>query len=254
MRNLPRPVLITVAVSVLGGWSLSTPGCAAKPPVPEPPAAAEPVAATSGPEAGAAGGAASARPPTAKSSAAAASVPTPAGSAGAGSAVPLAHGQTAEERRAALDQRLNDSLGSFDAKLRIEQEKIAKERDARQSTVTTVSNSASGNTDTGGGVAEGSARDAGSAGGDDRNRRRGRSGSQGDLKSDRTAGDLKSDRSSGNTSAAGNGAVSKEIPDGNDDDVVARRLRKAAEQETDPELKDKLWQEYVEYKKNTQGK
>jgi hypothetical protein len=29
-------------------------------------------------------------------------------------------------------------------------------------------------------------------------------------------------------------------------------LRKAAEQETDPELKDKLWTEYVEYKKNAQ--
>ena len=31
-----------------------------------------------------------------------------------------------------------------------------------------------------------------------------------------------------------------------------RRIRKAAERETDPELKDKLWKEYVEYKKNTQ--
>jgi len=43
------------------------------------------------------------------------------------------------------------------------------------------------------------------------------------------------------------------IPDGSDDDVVARRLRKAAEQETDPELKEKLWQEYIEYKKSAQG-
>jgi hypothetical protein len=31
-------------------------------------------------------------------------------------------------------------------------------------------------------------------------------------------------------------------------------LRKAAEQETDPELKEKLWKEYTEYKKNAQGK
>jgi hypothetical protein len=31
---------------------------------------------------------------------------------------------------------------------------------------------------------------------------------------------------------------------------VARRLRKAAEQETDPELKEKLWKEYINYKKN----
>ena len=36
-----------------------------------------------------------------------------------------------------------------------------------------------------------------------------------------------------------------------DDDIVARQLREAAEQESDPELKKKLWKEYEEYKKNT---
>lgn len=36
-----------------------------------------------------------------------------------------------------------------------------------------------------------------------------------------------------------------------DDDIVARQLREAAENETDPELKEKLWKEYEEYKKNT---
>lgn len=33
-----------------------------------------------------------------------------------------------------------------------------------------------------------------------------------------------------------------------DDDIVARQLREAAEKETDPELKEKLWQEYRKYK------
>jgi hypothetical protein len=33
--------------------------------------------------------------------------------------------------------------------------------------------------------------------------------------------------------------------------VVARQLRKAAEQETDPELKKKLWEEYRKYKQGT---
>ncbi len=37
--------------------------------------------------------------------------------------------------------------------------------------------------------------------------------------------------------------------DGHDDDIVARQLREAAEKETDPELKEKLWKEYEEYKK-----
>jgi hypothetical protein len=35
-----------------------------------------------------------------------------------------------------------------------------------------------------------------------------------------------------------------------DDDIVARQLREAAENETDPELKAKLWKEYEEYKKS----
>ena len=34
-----------------------------------------------------------------------------------------------------------------------------------------------------------------------------------------------------------------------DDDIVARQLREAAEKETDPELKKKLWQEYEAYKR-----
>jgi len=40
--------------------------------------------------------------------------------------------------------------------------------------------------------------------------------------------------------------------DGSDDDIVARQLREAAEQETDPELKEKLWREYEAYKRGVQ--
>lgn len=39
-----------------------------------------------------------------------------------------------------------------------------------------------------------------------------------------------------------------DIPDGSDDDVVARQIREAAEQETDPVLREKLWEEYRKYK------
>jgi len=42
-----------------------------------------------------------------------------------------------------------------------------------------------------------------------------------------------------------------DIPDGSDDDVVARQLREAAEKETDPELRKKLWEEYRKYKAGT---
>ena len=39
--------------------------------------------------------------------------------------------------------------------------------------------------------------------------------------------------------------------DKDDDDIVARQLREAAENETDPELKKRLWEKYEEYKKST---
>lgn len=170
--------------------------------------------------------------------------------------------QTAEERRAALDERLNDSLGAFDAHLREEQQKTAQERDARQATVsatTAAAADASGASSASAGAnapadvsaagatagASASSTSAGlHGGGAQRARRESRDARAGDLKSDRSAG------SDGNV--GGNGAAAAVIPDGNDDDIVARRIRKAAELETDPELKDKLWKEYVAYKKNSQ--
>jgi hypothetical protein len=169
-----------------------------------------------------------------------------------GAASPSDRAQTPDERRAALDRRLNDSLGSFDERLRKEQQRIAQERDARQATVTTVA--AANGSPKSDPTADQNAEAAGSTPTDlpqkssasQRGTTESRSARGGDLKSDKTAG--------GGGSASGNGAMSNEIPAGNDDDVIARRLRRAAEQETDPELKDKLWKEYVEYKKNTQGK
>jgi hypothetical protein len=43
----------------------------------------------------------------------------------------------------------------------------------------------------------------------------------------------------------------RDIPDGSDDDVVARQLREAAEAERDPELRARLWDEYRRYKRGT---
>lgn len=39
-----------------------------------------------------------------------------------------------------------------------------------------------------------------------------------------------------------------DLPDGSNDDVVARQIREAAMTESDPELRDKLWDEYRKYK------
>lgn len=44
-----------------------------------------------------------------------------------------------------------------------------------------------------------------------------------------------------------------DVGDGSDDDIVARQIRRAAETEADPELREKLWDEYRKYKAGTKG-
>jgi hypothetical protein len=56
---------------------------------------------------------------------------------------------------------------------------------------------------------------------------------------------------SGSTQPTGKSAPPAGTPNGSDDDVVARQLREAAEKETDPVLKKKLWEEYRKYKQGT---
>ena len=47
---------------------------------------------------------------------------------------------------------------------------------------------------------------------------------------------------------AGAGQIPDDIPDANDDDIIARQLREAAMQVTNPALKEALWDEYRRYK------
>lgn len=50
------------------------------------------------------------------------------------------------------------------------------------------------------------------------------------------------------TVSAKNGAIPEDIPAANNDDAVAAQIRLAAENETDPEIREKLWNEYRKYK------
>jgi hypothetical protein len=45
-----------------------------------------------------------------------------------------------------------------------------------------------------------------------------------------------------------NGRIPPDVGNGEDDDIVARQLREAAMKEEDPELREKLWDEYRAYK------
>ncbi|AFJ03694.1 hypothetical protein Q7C_2573 [Methylophaga frappieri] len=50
------------------------------------------------------------------------------------------------------------------------------------------------------------------------------------------------------TAGSDNGAVPEDIPSANNDDAIAAQIRRAAELETDPEIRQKLWNEYRKYK------
>src|ERR1700686_1676229 len=116
----------TLLVSAL----LLSAGCASSPSTPS---------ASHGQEGGAGGAlpAAATQPATASTGAAGDPVSGDAAPAGGGPGAATAAGangpgQTSEERQAAIDKRLSDSLGSFDAELRTEQQRVAQERDARR--------------------------------------------------------------------------------------------------------------------------
>jgi hypothetical protein len=56
------------------------------------------------------------------------------------------------------------------------------------------------------------------------------------------------------TGGGGNGATAPKVTAGSDNDIVARRLRKSAEQETNPTLRAKLWKEYTDYRQGMAAK
>lgn len=153
---------------------------------------------------------------------------SPASESGSGEAT------TADERRDVLDKSLDDSLGEFDKTLEEEQRRTAAERDARTATDSS-------------GAGEGGGRAAAEPG-----------SREGDLRSERGMAAGRADNNAGDrqdrgTVSGGSGAPNRGVESGDDDDIVARRLRRAAEQETDPELKEKLWKEYQDYKRNSKG-
>jgi hypothetical protein len=152
--------------------------------------------------------------------------------------------QTPAEATSALDAKLGAGLGEFDQRLLVEQERVKAK----------ASKSAGAGAGAGGGGAgAGSGTTAAGAGGGTARETAtgpssGASGSASDGSRERPAPGTAGGPGGGQTTAS---SAPPDIPDGSDDDVVARQLREAAETETDPELKKKLWEEYRKYKKGT---
>jgi hypothetical protein len=169
---------------------------------------------------------------------------------------------TTEDKRAEIDRRFDETFSVFDERMRKEQETISQERAGR---------AGAGSGSAGEGDGEGDAKAAGGAGpgGDAATGENGEgdAGQNGGGKSGDGSGATSGDGSAGESSTGGGtqggvgggvrggsgpGEVPAGIPDGSDDDIVARQLREAAMKETDPELRERLWDEYRKYKQGTQ--
>ena len=146
---------------------------------------------------------------------------------------------TGDEQVADLDVQLNASLVDFDGMLMRERARM-RQGASTPSIPTRPTNTPSGSSsqDQSGGAQNGDKQstatgaNTNSAGGESPNASSSRKGSQ----------------SSGSNQKTGDGQV---IPSGEDDDIVARQIREAAENETDDALRQKLWDEYIAYKQGT---
>ena len=152
--------------------------------------------------------------------------------------------QTLDEQLAVLDAELMGGLGDFDEMLLREQQRVRAEAP--------MTDSASGGSGAGSGVdgAEGSEDAGGSEGSSGEYGESGEGAEALEGEGDGSAGMGGREGSPSQRGSRGKG-VPRDIPNGDDDDVVARQLREAAEKETSPELKAKLWEEYRKYKKGT---
>jgi hypothetical protein len=165
-------------------------------------------------------------------------------------------GDDPADRLKALDRQFNESLAGFDEmllkELRLIQAASAKRMKGLAEAAAEAGRQAgdkgreAGSAETGstaeveGSRTEGGGSEKGGAGTEQAKTSEGR-GKPGDA-----AG---AGQGAGSWGPGGTGAPPSSYTPSPDDDIVSRQLREAAEKETDPGLKAKLWKEYEEYKK-----
>jgi hypothetical protein len=168
---------------------------------------------------------------------------TPAPASGAGAA---ATAKTDAEEVAALDAKLGESLSAFD-QLLLEDVRRARTRER--------GGAAGGRAPGAGGGAAGAEGAEPKADGES-----GAPGSPGAGNESEPPGSTSGQGSPGGRvvgarpgTPGGTAVTPPDVGNGNDDDIVARQIRKAAESEPDPELRKKLWDEYRKYKQGASG-
>jgi len=186
----------------------------------------------------------------------------PAGATGGpGAAQPIAAATATEaEQVASLDGKLNESLEAFD-KLLLDEARKARTREADAG----AANGGGGGSGNGSGKRSGASRNGkaeageGESAGSERSggttsesgaERSAKGGPRGATR-DGSPGGPVGGREPGAPESPSASAPPPDVGDGNDDDIVARQIRKAAEAEPDPELRKKLWDEYRKYKQGT---
>ena len=162
-------------------------------------------------------------------------------------AIDLAEERTKTEQTNGLITELNATLGEFDEQLLQEQDRVKAQTPRTES---------GGGSPIGGseGAEGGSEQSSETASGEKQgNQNQGQEESAQNQTADGEEGQsTRSQTGTRGKSMPGSGRdIPEDIPDGSDDDVVARQLREAAEKETDPELREKLWEEYRRYKAGT---
>jgi len=161
---------------------------------------------------------------------------------------------TQAEKTASMDKQLFASLAEFDELLLKEEEQVSARVPSQRESGdggrdgTSGSGGASGETGESGdgsGEQDGSGTTSAAAGDSSSSSAQG-----GQTAQSGTASGAQSSVGAGNADIdhSAYGAPGGKLPPPQDDDIVARQLREAAEKETDPELKKKLWEEYWKYK------
>lgn len=162
---------------------------------------------------------------------------------GAATGTAVAGGQTRGERVQQLQQAFGNSLGSFDQRLGREQGELESLREEQTKAFAQGGGMAgqhNGDTEAAGGYSG----SASQGGGSEPLAQTGAGYGQAPQQS----GGRQRGAATGTRADLPHDAPS-DVGNGNDDDVVARQLREAAESEADPALREKLWAEYRAYKR-----
>ncbi len=168
---------------------------------------------------------------------------------------------TTSERMAHIDKQFDISLGVFDGHIRDEQAVIAGQRSGQGGSGSGANAGSAGEEAGSGDGSDGEGKEGDGQGqgqGGEQGQGQGQQG-QGSGQGAGSTGSSQGGSGTGGGGGVGGGGkggggpntVPADIPDGSDDDVVARQLREAAMAETDPELREKLWEEYRLYKKGS---